>query len=164
MRSRSLLGWGVTLSVVVALAGSTAQGANLRWKLKTGDALRYEMSEKTVTSVSAGGMEVSKLTLTQTVNLTWSVKGVEPQGAANLTHTINRVRIKIEASQGNIEFDSQDEQAAANPLNALFKVLIGTPFPFKMDPQGALSDVKVPENITNIRGDVELTNTPFSPA
>ncbi len=150
MRSGLLSRWGWSLSLIAALVGSTAQGANLRWKLKVGDSLRYEMSEKRVTSVLTGGAEVSKVTLTQTVDLTWSVKDVESQGSANLTHTIDRVRIKIESPQGSIDFDSKDEKGEGNPLKTLFKVLVGKPFSFKMDPQGALSDVKVPQNVARI--------------
>jgi len=142
--------WGWSLALVVAFAGSDALGASLRWKLKVGEALRYEMTEKTITTVSTGGTEVSKVTLTQTVDLTWNVKGVDPQGAADLTHTINRVRIKIESPMLNVDFDSKDEQGPANPLRSLFKVLVGTPFPFKMSPQGVLSDVQIPGNISKI--------------
>ncbi|WP_422927349.1 DUF6263 family protein [Singulisphaera sp. PoT] len=150
MGFRTRTAWGLGLSLVLALASADARAASLRWKLKAGEALNYEMTEKTITTVSTGGAEVSKLTLTQTVDITWAVKSVDPQGVADLTHTINRVRIKIDSPALNLEFDSKDEKAPVNPLKNLFKVLVGSPFPFKMAPTGELTDVKIPANITKI--------------
>lgn len=143
--SRGALRW--ILLVVVAFGGSSASAATLRWKFKAGETLRYEMNQKTVTSVNAGGDEQSKETVTMITNMSWVVKSVDAEGKAELTQTIDRVRIKIESALGTFQIDSKESKSPLNPLEPYFKALIGTPFPFKMDAQGALSDVKVPESV-----------------
>ncbi|MHC5542347.1 DUF6263 family protein [Singulisphaera rosea] len=143
--SREALRW--VLLLVVAIGGSPASAATLRWKFKPGETLHYEMNQKTVTSVNAGGDEQSKETVTMITNMTWAIKSVDAEGKAELTQTIDRVRIKIEAALGTFQVDSKETKSPLNPLEPYFKALIGTPFPFKMDAQGVLSDVKVPESV-----------------
>jgi hypothetical protein len=149
--------WGVLgLFVLAGAAGTEARAALLRWKLKSGETLHYVMEQKTVTGVKAGQQDV-KTTVTQLIDMDWSVKSVSSDGAAEMTQTITRVRTKMESPFGGFEYDSKDPKEPQGPAAAslvpLLKALIGAEFAFKMSPQGELSNVKVPEKVVQALGD-----------
>jgi hypothetical protein len=133
------------------IAGAPAQAETLRWKFKPGEALHWVMDQKTVVRETAGDRE-SKITNTQSMNVTWTVKSVGNDGRAELTLTIDRLRAKVETPVGAIEYDSQSTKAPTNPLTAgameILKAMIGAEFSLKMAPTGELSDVRVPEKVT----------------
>ncbi len=144
---RGLLG----LVVLMVTAGSTSVGAaTLRWKFKPGETLRYAMEQKRVTTLKVPGQEL-KTTLTQTIDLSWAVKDVAADGKADVSWTIDRMRTKIESALGAFAYDTKDEKVPEGPVAAALvptlKVLVGAQFPFKINPQGELSDVKVPETV-----------------
>jgi hypothetical protein len=151
MRTTTLR-WGLLGLVVVAGAvGRDARAAALRWKFKPGETLHYVTDQKTVTAVKGGGLDV-KTTLTQTIDMSWAVKSVAPDETAEMTQTIDRVRTKIESAFGAFEYDSQAEKAPEGPIAAslvpLLKALVGAQFAFKISPQGELTDIRVPEQVT----------------
>ena len=142
--------------VIGLLASGAVAGAKptaLRWKLKAGEVLRYESAQTTVSKIKdQGGQEVST-TLTLTMDLTWAVKDVDPQGMATVTQTIDRIRTTATMPYGKFAMDSKDGDAAG-PAAPLFKLLVGAEFTFKMNPQGELSDIKLSDKLlASIRGD-----------
>jgi Family of unknown function (DUF6263) len=146
----SAMRWGWLGLVVLAAGGPSAGAATLRWKFKAGENLHYAMEQKTVTTVNLNGQEV-KTTLTQMIDMIWSVKSVDDQGTADVTQTFDRLRTKIESAFGAFEYDSKAEKEPEGPIAAgtvpLLKALVGAQFSFKMSPQGELSDVRVPEGV-----------------
>ncbi|WP_406697572.1 DUF6263 family protein [Singulisphaera sp. Ch08] len=156
MRSRSLttrrLGWiGLQLLLVVAgFGGSSARAATLQWKFQPGETLRYSMDQKTLTSVKGGPRDI-KSTMSQVIDMEWVVKEVGTDGLASLTQKVTRVRTKIESAFGVFEFDSQEAKDPEGPIAAglvpLLRGLVGAEFSFKMNAQGEMSDVKVPEKM-----------------
>jgi hypothetical protein len=146
--------WCVTAALAAALsataAGGRADGATLRWKFKPGEALHYQMDQKTVTQIKANGQEI-KTTLSQTIDSTWTVESVGSDGAAEMAQTLDRVRTKIESAFGALEYDSAAGKDPEGPIAAgvvpLLKALVGAKFRYKMNPQGELSDVKVPDGL-----------------
>lgn len=146
--------WGVVLGVLV-LAGSGAShagAATLRWKFQPGETLHYVMDQKTITSVKGGPQDV-KSTMSQTIDMDWTVKEVGADGLASLTQTITRVRTKIESGFGAFEFDSKEAKDPEGPvavsLVPLLRALVGAEFSFKMNPHGELTDVKVPAQVVD---------------
>ncbi|MGE3820480.1 MAG: DUF6263 family protein [Isosphaeraceae bacterium] len=141
-----------TILAVVAstTAASRATADELRWKFKKGEALHYEMVQKTVTEIKANGQEI-KTTLGQTINSTWKVDSVAEDGTADLAQSLDRVRTKIESAFGAFEFDSDVEKVPEGPIAAgvvpLLKTLVGATFRYKMSPRGELSDIRVPEGL-----------------
>ncbi len=126
-------------------------GRALRWKLKPGETLHYVMEQKTETSEKAGAQEI-KSTLSQTTGMSWAIRDVQSDGVANVVYTIDWIRSRFDSPFGTFAYDSKDPKEPqgliAATLVPLFKALIGARFTFKMSPQGVLSDVKVPEELT----------------
>ncbi|HMF36918.1 MAG TPA: DUF6263 family protein [Isosphaeraceae bacterium] len=153
----------------VAAAKATHGAETLRWKFKPGETLRYTMVQQTTQEMK--GAEVEKLqqelqnqtgrrkamgqdfktSLNQTVDLHWSVKNVASDGVAELSQTIDRVRIKVEGPGNSFEFDSQagkdPEGPIASQLTPMLKGLVGAEFTFKMNGRGELSEIKVPRKL-----------------
>lgn len=139
------------LLVLTVTAGSTgAEAATLRWKFKPGETLRYAMEQKTVTTLKVPGQQI-QTTLNQTIDLSWAVKGVAPNGVADVSWTIDRMRTQIESPLAAFAYDSKAEKVPEGTIAAALvptlKALVGAQFQFKVNPQGELSDVKIPEQV-----------------
>ena len=140
------------LAVGFAAAG-TARGEapTLRWKFTPGETLHYQMEQKSVTEVKAGGQQGIKTTVTQILDTTWTVQSVDPSGTAEWTQSIDRLRSKIDSSFGTMDFDSKSEKAPEGPIASgvvpVYKALVGAKFRYKMSPRGELSDIQVSEGL-----------------
>jgi hypothetical protein len=142
-----------TLATVVAVAALLTQPAQaaeaLRWKFTKGETLKYTMEQKTVQEMKAMEREV-KTTTNQTVDFHWTVKNVVG-GIAEMSQTIDRVRIKFEAPGSTFEFDSQSgknpEGPVAGMLTPMLKALVGAEFLFKMNGRGEPTDIQVPKQL-----------------
>ena len=92
-----------------------------------------------------------RTSLNQTNDLHWSVKNVAGDGVTDLSLTIDRVRIKVEAPGNSFEFDSQAgkdrEGQIASPVIPMLKALVGAELTFKMNGRGELSEIKVPQKL-----------------
>ena len=90
----------VLVFVLALVSGATgrclAQGQDtLSWKFREGDVLRYMTEQTTMLNFKAMGRE-RKQKRAQSVTYTWSIKGVSPEGVADITQRIERVTMKIE--------------------------------------------------------------------
>jgi hypothetical protein len=148
---------GVALASSFALAhahgggpSAVAAAPTLRWKFTPGEALHYQMDQKTVTELKNQEQTI-KTTLTQTTEMTWKVESVDASGAAEIAQTFDRIKTRIESPFGVVEFDSKDSSPPKGPIAAgivpLLKALVGSTFHYKMSPQGEPSDIKVPEGL-----------------
>src|SRR5262249_17453933 len=115
MRSRihavSVLRWGVlglALMVLAGMSGPAARGATLRWKFKASEKLRYVMDQRAVTLAILPGGEQMRTTLSQTIEMTWTVKSVDANGQAELTQTITRIRDQLEGLVGSYTYDTKE--------------------------------------------------------
>jgi len=157
------------VALTVTAGPADVGAATLRWKFKPGETLRYSMDQKTVTTLQVPGQKL-ETTLTQTIDLSWVVKDVAADGTADASWTIDRMRTRIESAIGAFAYDSKDEKVPEGPVAAALvptlKVLVGAQFPFKINPQGELSDVQIPEKVAQVLRDAGQAasgaNTPFS--
>jgi hypothetical protein len=165
MRSRihgvSVLPPGWWALAVVVLAGSSpaaAPGATLRWKFKPGESLRYVMDQRSVTTAILPGGEQIRTTLSQTIEMTWSVKSIDPSGQAELTQTITRIRDQLEGLVGSYTYDSREGGEPKDLIAAakvpVFKALLGTEVPFKMNARGEVSGVRIPDALAKTLGEL----------
>ena len=151
-RKRSTFIPAVILLAAAGVLGGSAAGAGaadiLRWKFKPGETLRFSVEHKMVSN--AKGMDIErKETRTHTLDFSWKVVGVGPGGEAEITHRVERIRMRVEAPPlMPFEFDS----AASKPVQPGFeaqtrqlKKQVGVEFTFKMKPNGEIIDVKLPE-------------------
>jgi hypothetical protein len=142
--------------VIVGLAflfywaeGADAQAQeSLRWKLNTGEVLKYSTSQKTVMSIKLMGRE-RKQTRTQTIDYNWNIKEAAPNGDAQIIQRIDHITMKVEAPPYMpFEFDSNAAKTEVpEPFEAEVQQLraaIGAEFSFTMKPSGEISDLKIP--------------------
>lgn len=142
------LAWfGIGLLVA---SSSQAAAPELKWKFTQGESIRYAMNQKTVTEFVNNTQNI-KTTVNQTIEMTWAVKSVSPEGIADMAQTIDRLKTRVESPFGAFEYDSQDEKKPEGPIAAqvvpMVKTLVGATFRFKMSPRGELSDVQVPDSL-----------------
>jgi hypothetical protein len=134
---------------VQAGSGPTLEAAEvLRWKFKPGDTLRFSIEQKL--NISMKGMETErKSTRTQTEDIRWKVISVAPDGEAEITHRIERVRMKAEEPPYMpFDFDSATSKTAQPGFEAVTRQLmsqVGGEFNFKIKPNGEITDIKVSE-------------------
>src|SRR3954463_15269487 len=98
MRSVSLSAarWGMLGLILLGASGpSASRAATLQWKFQPGATLHYTMDQRTVTSLKTGPQDV-KTTMSQQIDMDWTVKKVNTDGSAELTQTVTRVHTKIE--------------------------------------------------------------------
>jgi hypothetical protein len=144
----------LTLVLSAGLDGPKAEAATLRWKFTRGETLHYAVDLKTEATMKPPNTKALTSTLTQKVELTWEVKKVADDGIAEMTQTIDRVYQKMESPlTGTFEFDTKDRKEPVGPAAEtapLYKALVGTPVPFKINAKGEVSEVKVPEKLTKM--------------
>jgi hypothetical protein len=149
---------GLALAVLAGMSGPAARGATLRWKFKAGEKLHYIMDQRSTTTATLPGGEQMRTTLTQTIEMTWTVKSVDPDGQAALTQTITRIRDQLEGLVGSYTYDSKEggepSSLIAAPKIPVFKALLGAEVPFKMNARGETSDVRIPEALAKSLGEL----------
>ncbi|QEH32358.1 hypothetical protein OJF2_08280 [Aquisphaera giovannonii] len=142
----------------LALAAIAAAGASpaapaagpLRYRFKAGETLRYTLvqDQKQETRITGGEMTNSAL---QTVDMHWTVRGVDAAGVADMSQTIDRIRWKLTTPGDSVSIDSADpnvpDSQGAAQFMPLIRALAGAEFTFKMDPRGEMSDIQVPRKL-----------------
>jgi hypothetical protein len=136
-----------------------ALAEDLRWKLKSGEVLRYVMEEKQVSTVKAMDREL-KSSRSTTTNLSWKVQNVLESGDADIVLRFERVRMHIEQPP----FMPTDLDSSAprvdlpDPFGSMaqqLKGMAGAEFTFKLKSNGAIEDFKIPEKtLTALRAGV----------
>jgi RNA polymerase sigma factor (sigma-70 family) len=133
-----------------------AQGTTLRYRFKKDDRFRYVVERKIESesdaSVNVGNKQVRT---TETYDVTWRVAGVDNEGNAKMTLTLDRVRyLSDQHFPGKmLEFDSSKHR---NPvglagmvriMSPILKAQVGAVFTCTMSPRGEMSDFKVPKKL-----------------
>ena len=151
----------VALAAALLVAGgSTAQAQKvLRWKFTPGQTLRYVMNQEQSQKIKAGTTPIT-MTMTMTMNMTQKIESVDPKGVASVIQTIDRIQMKMTSPQGiGMEYDSasgKPPEGLAKLMAPMFDAMVKKPFTMKMDPQGKVSDMKLPqgfvESVNKISG------------
>jgi hypothetical protein len=142
---------GLCMLLVIA---SHAQGQKpLKWKFSKGQKLSYRIEQKGQQSV---GVEQKVVTFDQTFTLdtTWRVNAVTPEGDADIVLTINRLRFSdlgtgAMAVAGGIRFDSNlqttpDRPPAVVVANVL-NTFVGPEIELKVSAHGAVTQFHFPK-------------------
>ncbi len=144
------------VALVLGLGTTTGYAESLRWKLNTGDVIHYRLEEKQVLGLKGAGKE-KKSTKSSTTDLTWTVKNLTADGAAEVGIRIDRVRVRIEQPPYMpIEFDSNPGSAAVpdefESADRQIKATAGAEFAFTLRPNGEVDDIKVmPQTLKSLR-------------
>ncbi|WP_165226998.1 DUF6263 family protein [Aquisphaera insulae] len=132
------------------LPSSATAAEPLRYKFKPGDVLRYTLVQDQKQQTRLAGAEMSNSAF-QTVDMHWTVRGVDAAGVADISQKIDRMRWKLTGPGDTLNLDSADarppDTQAAAQFVPLIKALAGAEFTFKMDERGELSDIRVPKSL-----------------
>jgi RNA polymerase sigma factor (sigma-70 family) len=139
-----------------AAAPARAQGTTLRYKFKEGDEFNYVVNKKMETHTTAAGNDRAVVT-TRTYDVTWKVVGVDSDGNAKMTLTIDRFRYMEDSGfpGSQVEFDSRKHKnpvgapAVVRLLSAVLKAQVGAEFTCTKSPRGEVSDFKVPKKVAD---------------
>ncbi|HVC96719.1 MAG TPA: DUF6263 family protein [Pirellulales bacterium] len=146
--------WQAALAVcaIFATSARAEEARMLRWKFAKGETKRYVQEQEMVSEQTSKGRSM-KTTVKQTMDVTWRIKSVDEEGLAEITQTVDRVRMKVQRppeAGPSLAFDS-DEKSGASPetreMAAHFQALLKHPIAMKIDAQGAVSDVEIPDSI-----------------
>lgn len=119
-----------------------------QWKFEPGLANRYRITQQTeIDRTGAGGD--AKANMTVTIDMSWKVQEVKPDGSAVLEQRIDRMRQKFSTGDGQqAEIDSQsldNPEGPAAMLVPLLKAITASSFTVTMTPRGEITSVEVPE-------------------
>ncbi len=151
--------------VAVLSLGTSARGSGteevLRWKLKAGDTLRYEFRQTCGIKVKLGEGRGSDDSSELTIDLTWKVKHVAPDGTAGIALVVDRVRSEARTGSQKIHYDSKDQDAgdpAARALKLVYGAAVGAESTLKVDARGRVVEAEVPGKVSEaLRGSPFLT-------
>jgi hypothetical protein len=126
----------------------------LRWKFEQGASLNCVLSQESVATINAEGIEF-QIKSAQTLDLLWHVQSVAEDGTAQLAQQVERIRLAVSVPQqgGAQEFsyDSQTGEPGTGPLwerlGPVLTALPGEQFTMRVSPIGAVSDIALPEKV-----------------
>lgn len=154
MRCRKSLPVCLALLFVVTcgVRASSAADALLRWKFKEGDSMSYVMQRATEAKIDLSGSQI-EFNSAMTFDTTWKVKSVDKDGVAELEQTLDRIQLKADSPLGGgLDYDSKVPGSGQGQvwemMGPMFEAMIGATFSMKVSPMGKVTDIKLPERIT----------------
>ncbi len=141
--------WAGTAFLLLVVGIDAHAEEVLRWKLNTGDVLRYKTEQQTRMSVKAQGRE-HKQRRDQTVYYNWKVTSVSGEGVALIRQKIDRLSMHVEAPPFMpFDWDSNNPPAEIpEPFEQeaqQLKATVGAEFTFQIKPSGQIENVKIPD-------------------
>ena len=139
----------ISAAVLVLLAGPAHAQTTLKYKFKEGDKLNYatEMTQKQTMNIMGNEVET---TTTQNMDMTWNVTTVK-DGKAQISQTIDRIRMKVDSAFGGFDFDSKDGKEPEGPIGMIvgpvLNAMAGAEFTVTMTEQGDVSETKLSEKL-----------------
>ncbi len=135
------------LGIFCVSAAARADTA-MHYQFRAGETLPYTLEQKTKTTMKIGGMDVTR-DVTQTIDISWHVKSVNNDGKAKVVQRFDRLRLTISTPRAKIEYDSKDgKQRDFKTFGPIMEALAGAEFSLTMDDRGQISDIKIPEKLS----------------
>jgi hypothetical protein len=149
-------------AALIAATGSAAGAEKLlRYKFTPGETLHYVTTQEESQVVKADG---SSMTTAGTITRHTSrkVESVDSQGVASVTHTFDRIQVKMKLSVGNdVEYDSaagKPPEPRGSPMVAVLHAIVRKPFSIKIDPQGKVTEMKFPRGLQETLNEIDEEN------
>lgn len=99
------------LLVLIVVCAPAAAQQPLRWKFQPGQKLHIKIVQNSRLETSKKGDKPLKLTDERLMELDWEVESVDADGAARMTQSFTRVRMKMQTSPtSTIEYDSASKK------------------------------------------------------
>jgi hypothetical protein len=154
LSSRLTRPWVWLAVAALCLAAAKAQAANqLRWKFKEGEQMPYALQQSASILIDANGIEID-VKLKQVIDTVWTVKSVDSEGNAELSQKMERIQLTMNTPfTGEVHYDSKkpDEQPPPELWDRIGKpieAMLEGEFTMKVSPTGKVSDLKLPEKLT----------------
>lgn len=142
----------VFLIVLMLLSAARASAVTLEWKFTPGDVQNYRLTQSA--RLSAGPADALKqfTSVKQEIDLTWKVVEVSDKGNATILLAVTAFSFLATGPDGQeVRYDSQsteEPQGYAAMLLPIGKRLAEAEVQLTMTPRGEVSDVKLPEDLT----------------
>jgi hypothetical protein len=147
------------LAVALSVAGTAAAGPEAtvpRYRFKDGEKVAYVVEVTTKIETSSNG-RTNVAQMTQLIDLTWEVSGVDADGKATITQTVGRVRFKAVTPRESAEYDTSSGVAPEEPrvkgIAARLDAVVGARIRATIDARGELTDVRLVEKAGGGRGE-----------
>ncbi len=152
----SRVGLLVCLALSGLATGAAASEETLRWKFKVGEILRYEFRQTCGIKVKGAEGPASDDTSELTIDLTWKVKAITPDGSAEIALSVDRVRSESRTGTQKVHYDSKNEEKpdpAAEALKLVYRKAVGEGYALKVTDRGQVIEASVPPGVTEaLRG------------
>jgi hypothetical protein len=131
-------------------ARALAEDVSLSWHFKPGETLHYVAKQEVAQNISSAAVS-GKMNVGITIDLSWAVQSVDAQQVASLIQTIDRVQMTVDSPQGAmVQYDSssgKEPEGGAKAAAAGFQALVKKPMQLKIDAQGKILEVKLPQDV-----------------
>jgi hypothetical protein len=132
---------------------SSASAVTLEWKFAAGDEENYRLTQSAKLSSGEGNALKQFAAIEQELDIKWKVLEVDKQGTATITVQIAAMSMLASGPDGQeVRFDSEstdEPQGYAAILRPLGKRLSESEVQLKMSPRGEVTDVKLPEELSD---------------
>lgn len=148
----------MTLAALLLVAAEARAAKELRWKFKEGDKLPYAMSQTATILIDANGIEID-VKIKQIMDVVWTVKSVASDGTAEISQKVERVQLLMNTPfTGEVSYDSKQPDKVPPPelwdrMGKPIEAMLDGEFTLKISPTGKVSDVTLPEALTEALGE-----------
>ena len=133
------------LAALLLAAPANAQ-VQLKWKLKKGEKLNYEMVQNMDIQNPTGKVQVKQI-----MDLSWSVKEIQSDGSAVVEQKITRVRMSMDTGiMGKIEYDTNKgpgDNPLTKKLHESMGALVKGSSTMTLTPRGKIKDLKLSKEL-----------------
>jgi hypothetical protein len=152
---RSLIASGLLLLVAASL-----EADELRWKFKQGETLNYVLQRAAEGKLSVSGAQIV-FNLKMVFDTTWKPAAVAADGTADVAITVDRIQVSMDSPLfGRMAYDSKSDKEPEGPVWAQMKPvmngMLGQTFKAKISALGAVSDIGLPEKLTEALAKQEI--------
>lgn len=146
MSFRRFLNWQLTFGLLLTAFGQIACAETLlRWKLVTGESLRYEFKQNTQTETAGAGRQM-RVAMDTSMVVTWKVESVDSEKVATIMQSIDRFTITMTTDKLDpITYDSAAKSPPIGPAREIAEGVgkfIGTTCRIQMSDRGEIKSVE----------------------
>ena len=137
---------GLAYFLLCLVGSQTPAQKLLRWRLRPGETIQVQLSQKMDTAAQIQGAEL-KSTVDMAMVMKWQVMGVDANGTAEMTQSIERMKMTMQSpGYDTVTYDSATKTKAEGPAQSIaagIEPLLGVKFIQKMNNRGEIVDLRL---------------------
>jgi hypothetical protein len=141
----------VIVSVVLLVGSAEARAATLlRNKFTPGEVRHFVLNTTHEMKIKVQGQDITQ-NMEQTIEMSSKVDAVDDKGNASISLLMDHVKMSISGAGADFHYDTASKEkpkGVAKMLALIFDPLTKKPITMKESPQGKISDVKMPEGMS----------------